>query len=132
MDSPAAPFTLTSNLGATATLTLNDVRNGGIDDGQPSPNFGGSGDLMDGLANGTEDPYDESAKFDMAVSGIPYPVYDLIVYLRPITPSSVTARASWFSMAARCGTSPCLRGNSPDSLKSPMPPPRVIISSSGN
>ena len=82
MDSPAAPFTLTSNLGATATLTLNDVRNGWTNDDVPSPNFGGSGDLMDSHANGTEDPYDESAKFDMAVSGIPYPVYDLIVYLR--------------------------------------------------
>ena len=82
MDSPAAPFTLTSNLGATATLTLNDVRNGWTNDDIPSPNFGGSGDLMDSHANGTEDPYDESAKFDMAVSGIPYPVYDLIVYLR--------------------------------------------------
>ena len=82
LDSPADPFTLTSNLGATATLTLNDVRNGWTNDDVPSPNFGGSGDLMDSHANGTEDPYDESAKFDMAVSGIPYPVYDLIVYLR--------------------------------------------------
>ena len=82
MDSPAAPFTLTSNLGATAALTLNDVRNGWTNDDVPSPSFGGSGDLMDSHANGTEDPYDESAKFDMAVSGIPYPVYDLIVYLR--------------------------------------------------
>ena len=32
LDSPAAPFTLTSNLGATATLTLNDVRNGWTND----------------------------------------------------------------------------------------------------
>ena len=81
LDSPAAPFTLTSNLGATATLTLNDVRNGWTYDDIPNPNFGGSGDLMDSHANGTEDPYDESAKFDMTVSSIPYPVYDLIVYL---------------------------------------------------
>jgi methionine-rich copper-binding protein CopC len=81
LDSPANPFTLTSTLGATATLILNDARNGGADNDQPNPNFGGSGDLMDGLANGTEDPYDESAKFDMTVSNIPYPVYDLIVYL---------------------------------------------------
>jgi hypothetical protein len=81
LDSPANPFTLTSTLGATATLILNDARNGGTDNDQPNPNFGGSGDLMDGLANGTEDPYDESAKFDMTVSNIPYPVYDLIVYL---------------------------------------------------
>ncbi|MCL4180955.1 MAG: Ig-like domain-containing protein [Verrucomicrobia bacterium] len=81
LDSPAAPFTLTSNLGATATLTLNDVRNGWTDDDQPNPNFGGSGDLMDSQAQGTEDPYDESAQFDMTVSNIPYQVYDLIVYL---------------------------------------------------
>jgi hypothetical protein len=82
MDSPADPFTLTSNLGATAALTLNDARNGWTNDDVPNPTFGGSGDLMDSHANGTEDPYDESSKFDMAVSGIPYPVYDLIVYLR--------------------------------------------------
>ncbi|MCF7674218.1 MAG: DUF6288 domain-containing protein [Akkermansiaceae bacterium] len=81
LDSPASPFTLTNTLGATATMTLNDVRNGGTDNDQPNPNFGGSGDLMDSLANATEDPYDESAKFDMAVSNIPYPLYDLIVYL---------------------------------------------------
>ena len=62
-------------------MTLNDVRNGGTDDDIPNPDFGGSGDLMDSHANGTEDPYDESAKFDMTVSNIPYPVYDLIVYL---------------------------------------------------
>jgi hypothetical protein len=67
LDSPADPFTLTSNLGAMAIMTLNDVRNGGSDNDQPNPNFGGSGDLMDSLANATEDPYDESAKFDMTV-----------------------------------------------------------------
>ena len=82
LDSPADTFTLTSNLGATATLTLNDVRNGWTNDDIPNPDFGGSGDLMDSHANGTEDPYDESAKFDMTVSSIPYPGYDLIVYLR--------------------------------------------------
>jgi methionine-rich copper-binding protein CopC len=81
MDSPAAPFTLTSNLGATASLTLNDVRNGWTYDDNPNPSFGGSGDLMDSHANSTEDPYDESEKFDMTVSGIPYPVYDIIVYI---------------------------------------------------
>jgi hypothetical protein len=83
LESPAAPFTLTSNLGATATFTLNDARNGGNDDGSalPNPNYGGSGDMMDCLANGTEDPYDGSAKFDMTVTNIPYPIYDLVVYL---------------------------------------------------
>lgn len=81
LDSPAEPFLLTSNLGAIASLTLNDVRNGWTYDDNPNPSFGGNGDLMDAHANATEDPYDESAKFDMVVTGIPYPVYDLIVYI---------------------------------------------------
>ena len=48
----------------------------------PHPLFaGGDGDLMNALCHGTEDPYDQSALFNMDVSNIPYPSYDLIVYL---------------------------------------------------
>jgi hypothetical protein len=80
--SPAAPFTLTSNLGATATFTLKDVRNGWTFDDTPNTNVtGGNADLMNSHANGTEDPYDGSMLFDMEVTGIPYNVYDLIVYM---------------------------------------------------
>jgi hypothetical protein len=82
LDSPMAPVTLTSNLGATATLTLNDVRNGWTYSDSPHTNFpGGNGDLMNGHCNGTEDPYDGSNFFDMVVTDIPYQVYDLIVYV---------------------------------------------------
>jgi Carbohydrate esterase, sialic acid-specific acetylesterase len=80
--SPSAPFTLTSNLGATATFTLNDARNGSTFDSTPNTTVtGGNADLMNSHANGTEDPYDGSNLFDMKVTGIPYQVYDLIVYL---------------------------------------------------
>ncbi len=82
LDSPMAPVTLTSNLGATATLTLNDVRNGWTYSDPPHTNFaGGNGDLMNGHCNGTEDPYDGSNFFDMVVTNISYQVYDLIVYI---------------------------------------------------
>jgi len=84
LESPATPVTITSGEGETATLTLNDVRNGGpYVWGSPHSNLpgDGNGDLMDGHCNGTDDPYDGSQIFDMAVSGIPYAVYDLIVYL---------------------------------------------------
>ncbi|MCU0749355.1 MAG: DUF6288 domain-containing protein, partial [Akkermansiaceae bacterium] len=82
LDAPAAPFTLTSNVGSTATMRLNDVRNGGTYSDVPHPLFaGGNGDLMNAQCNGTEDPYDKSALFDMDVSNIPYSSYDLIVYL---------------------------------------------------
>jgi hypothetical protein len=80
--SPAAPVTLTSNLGATATFTLKDVRNGWTFDNTPNTNVnGGNADLMNSHANGTEDPFDGSMLFDMEVTGIPYNVYDLIVYM---------------------------------------------------
>jgi hypothetical protein len=80
--SPEAPFTLTSNLGATATFTLRDVRNGWTYDDTPNTSVaGGNADLMNSHANGTEDPYDGSMVFDMEVTGIPFTVYDLIVYL---------------------------------------------------
>jgi hypothetical protein len=82
--SPQAPVTVRSKLGSTATLVLNDVRNGGpYNGGTPHVNFpgNGNGDLMDGHCNATEDPYDGSNLFDMVVSNIPYDVYDLIVYI---------------------------------------------------
>ncbi|MGB1129536.1 MAG: sialate O-acetylesterase, partial [Haloferula sp.] len=84
LTSPMSPVSITGNQGATATLTLNDVRNGWVYAGStPHSNFpgDGNGDLMDGHCNGTEDPYDGSAFFDMEVSSIPYDVYDLIVYM---------------------------------------------------
>jgi hypothetical protein len=79
LSSPAAPFTLTSNVGSTATMTLNKVRNGWTYSDVPHTLFaGGDGDLMNGHANGTEDG---SYIFDLNLSNIPYPSYDLIVYL---------------------------------------------------
>jgi hypothetical protein len=84
LESPAAPVTIESVRAETATLTLNDVRNGGpYVWNSPHANLpgDGSGDLMDGHCNGTEDPYDGSLLFDMRVSDIPYTVYDLIVYI---------------------------------------------------
>ena len=80
--SPAAPYTLTSSIGSTATMILNDVRNGGPYRDAPHTFFaGGDGDLMGAHANGTEDPYDQTQLFNMDVSNITYPSYDLIVYL---------------------------------------------------
>lgn len=84
LSSPASPVSISSQLGSTATLTLNDVRNGGpFVNSNPHALLAGvgNGDLMDGHCNGTEDPYDESAKFDMVVSDIPFSSYDVIVYL---------------------------------------------------
>ena len=84
LSSPRPPVSVSSGQGSTATLILNDVRNGGPYN-NPNPHVllpgDGNGDLMDGHCNGTEDPYDESAKFDMAVSGVPFGTYDLIVYV---------------------------------------------------
>ena len=58
------------------SATVEPIRN------VPHPLFaGGDGDLMNALCHGTEDPYDQSALFNMDVSNIPYPSYDLIVYL---------------------------------------------------
>ena len=82
--SPGAPQTLTSDLGATATFTFNDVRNGGpYVWSAPHTNLpgDGNGDLMDGHCNGTEDPCDGSNIFDVTVSDIPYGTYDLIIYM---------------------------------------------------
>jgi len=84
LTSPANPVTIASVQGSSATLTLNDVRNGGPYLGS-SPHStlpgDGNGDLMDGHCNATDDPYDGSCLFDMQVSNIPYAVYDLIVYI---------------------------------------------------
>lgn len=80
---PQAPVTITGTLGSTATLVLNDVRNGRPYNGGTPHSIvsGGNGDMMDGHCNATEDPYDGSNLFDMVVSDIPYNVYDLIVYI---------------------------------------------------
>jgi hypothetical protein len=75
------PEPITSKNGATATFTLTHARNGGsyswaavrttlIGDG--------NGDMMDGHANGTED---SDELFEMTVSGIPFVVYDVIIYM---------------------------------------------------
>lgn len=84
LSSPASPVAITSGLGSSATLTLNDVRNG-TPYNNPNPHVllpgDGNGDLMDGHCNGTEDPGDESAKFDMVVSNVPFATYDVIVYV---------------------------------------------------
>ncbi|MCF7954780.1 MAG: DUF6288 domain-containing protein [Phycisphaerae bacterium] len=81
--SPRPPVTITSVQAATATLTLNDVRNGGPYTSTPHVNFpgDGNGDLMDGHCNATYDPGDGSNIFDMVVSDIPYASYDVIFYM---------------------------------------------------
>jgi Family of unknown function (DUF6288)/Carbohydrate esterase, sialic acid-specific acetylesterase/Bacterial Ig domain len=82
LGSPMSPVFITSSLGLPASFTLKDVRNGWTYDSTPNTNVtGGNADLMNSHANGTEDPYDGSNLFDMEVTGIPYNVYDLIVYL---------------------------------------------------
>lgn len=84
LSSPQDAVTITSANGLSAAFTFNDVRNGGPYE-WTSPHTGlpgdGNGDLMDGHANGTEDPYDGSMLFDMSLSDMPYGAYDLIVYL---------------------------------------------------
>jgi hypothetical protein len=82
--SSQAPVTITSPLAATATLTLNDVRNGGPyawSSAHTNLVGDGNGDLMDGHCNATDDPFDGSNKFDMEVTNIPYDVYSLVVYM---------------------------------------------------
>ncbi len=84
LSSPRPPVSISSGQGSTASLILNDVRNGGPFN-SPNPHVllagDGNGDLMDGHCNGTEDPYDDSAKFDMVVSSVPFSTYDVIVYV---------------------------------------------------
>jgi len=82
MTKPANPVTITSNQGSTAKFTLKDTRNGGSYYGVRSTMLGdGNADLMDGHGHGTEDPYDGTLIFDMAVSDIPYAAYDVIIYM---------------------------------------------------
>jgi hypothetical protein len=85
LSSPAGPAAIASELGSTATLTLNDVRNGGPY-AWSNPHAllpgDGNGDLMDGHCNATEDdPGDGSGIFDMTLSNIGFDTYDVIVYL---------------------------------------------------
>jgi hypothetical protein len=84
LSSPASPVPISSTLGSTATLTLNDQRNGGpyvYDTPHVLLPGDGNGDLMDGHCNGSEDPYDGSAIFDMTVSNVSLGTYDVIVYI---------------------------------------------------
>ena len=132
LGSPAAPITLTSNVGSTATMRLNDVRNGGTYSEVPHPLFaGGDGDLMNALCHGTEDPYDQSALFNMDVSNIPYPSYDLIVYLgaNSVHGGDRTGKIVLNGGAEQDFTLP---GDSMVLSKSPMPPRRATTSSSGD
>ena len=41
----------------------------------------GNGDMMDGHVNATDDPYDESNRFDMTVSNTSLGIYDVIIYM---------------------------------------------------
>ena len=81
---PLSAVTLNGTEGSTATLTLNDCRNGGpylwnspratlLDDA--------NGTLMDGHANSTDDPGDGSNIFDIEVTDIPFATYDVVFYL---------------------------------------------------
>ncbi len=74
-----APVTLTSTKEATATFTLKYFRNGWTYNGPRSTLLGdGNGNMMDAHINSTLDgPY----LFDMEVTEIPFPVYDVIFYL---------------------------------------------------
>lgn len=82
MSKPANPVTITSTQGSTAKFILNNTRNGGPYDGARSTLIGdGNADLMDGHGNGTEDPYDGTLIFGMAVTDIPQAAYDVIIYL---------------------------------------------------
>ncbi len=81
---PQNPITLTSSQGSTATFTFNNCRNG-------APFYwtqvrtillgDGNGDMMDGHVNATDDPYDESNRFDMTVSNTSLGIYDVIIYM---------------------------------------------------
>ena len=72
---------LTSNKGSQATFNFKDCRNGWNYSGSPrtTPPLDGNYNMMDGHANSTLDG--ESNKFDMEMTGIPFPVYDVIFYL---------------------------------------------------
>lgn len=79
--SPASQ-TILSTEGSTATFTLKEVRNGGPYSGTRTILLDDdNADLMDGHANGTEDPYDRTLIFDMGVSNIPLSIYDVVIYL---------------------------------------------------
>ncbi len=82
--SSQAPVTITGTEGSTATLTLNDTRNGGPYIWQPPRTTllgDGNGNMMDGHANSTEDPGDGSNIFDIEVTNIPFEAFDLVFYI---------------------------------------------------
>lgn len=78
---PQAPVALTSNRGSSATFQFKDCRNGWTySGGARSTLIGdGNGHMMDGHVNATLEG--ESNKFDMEVTDIPFPIYDVIFYL---------------------------------------------------
>ncbi len=81
---PQSPVTLTGTEGSSATLVLNDARNGGPYIWNPPRTTlpgNANGNMMDGHANSTEDPGDGSNIFDIVVSDIPFETYDVIFYL---------------------------------------------------
>lgn len=67
--------------GGTATFQLVNARNGGPYNRGNVGNNTVAGQMMDGHANGTEDPFDESAFCKISVTSIPIGTYDVILYL---------------------------------------------------
>lgn len=81
---PQAPRTLTGTEGSTATFVLKDVRNGGPYIWNPprATLLGNAhANMMDGHVNSTEDPGDESNVFQIEITDIPFPVFDVVFYL---------------------------------------------------
>ena len=78
-----APQTLTSTKGETATFTFKNCRNGGTYlDGPRNTLLGdGNGNMMDGHVNSTLLDDAPNHLFDMEVTDITFPVYDVIFYL---------------------------------------------------
>jgi Family of unknown function (DUF6288)/PA14 domain/Bacterial Ig domain len=84
LSEPQAPVSLKSNQRSSAAFLFKDCRNGGPYVWSiPRTNLLGnaSGNMMDSHANGTLAPGDGSALFDMAVTNIPFAVYDVIFYM---------------------------------------------------
>jgi hypothetical protein len=77
------PQTLTSTKGTSATFTFKNCRNGGTySDGPRNTLLGdGNGNLMDGHVNSTLLDDVPNHLFDMEVTDITFPVYDVIFYL---------------------------------------------------
>jgi len=78
--------TITGSSGATAIFSMPDRRNSspydwnGVRDDSDATHVGNA-TLLDAHATGTEDPYDESNNAIIQVTDIPFPVYDVVIYL---------------------------------------------------